>query len=102
MIKKTWKCCEAFDTIDVFHDSIIPTFRVNDNLQCVKDNRFVYKNNSLPNFKQTDWDFGNGKKATGDSGVVHYTANGAYYPKMTTISKKGCKGSGTLMMGVEK
>lgn len=101
-VKKTWKCCEAYDTIDVFHDSIEPVFRVNDNLQCERDNKFVYKNISKPNFGATQWDFGNGKKATGDSGITHYTAAGAYYPKMTTWSKKGCKGSLTRIMLVVK
>lgn len=103
-IKKSWKCCDAWDTMTVKFDSITPQFKINDNLQCLYDNEFVFTNVSLPSIKpgSTKWDFGLGGKKTGEVVKVTLNQNGAYYPTMTTTSEKGCSGKLTRIILVVK
>lgn len=100
-VKKSWKCCDAWDTITVFHDSIIPRFKLNDNLQCERDNDFAFSNTTT-NADSTIWDFGYGQKKYTPLANVHYPLNGTYYPKMTTFSANGCVGTlGTIVLVVK-
>ncbi|HYG14548.1 MAG TPA: PKD domain-containing protein [Bacteroidia bacterium] len=100
-VKKSWKCCDAWDTITVYHDSIIPKFKLNDNLQCERDNNFIFSNTTT-NADSTIWDFDYGPKKYGLQGVVHYPTIGTYHPKMTTLSANGCKGTiGTIVLVVK-
>lgn len=103
-VRKDWECCTVWDTITIKWDSMVPRFKVNDNLQCLEDNDFQFTNTSLPSIKpgSTEWNFGPGGKATGEIVKAKFNANGAYYPTMTTESKKGCKGRLTRIVLVVK
>lgn len=103
-VKKSWKCCDIWDTMTVKFDSLVPLFTVNDNLQCLYDNEFIFTNISKPSIKpgSTLWDFGPGGKQVGDVVKVTLNQNGAYYPTMTATSEKGCKGKLTRIILVVK
>lgn len=90
-LKKTFQCCSLNDTIDIHHDSITPFFRVNDGVQCEYTNDFKFTNTSIPAFKATEWDMGNGKKVSGDVVNFHYDQVGTYTAEMTATSPGGCK-----------
>ncbi|MGV3598738.1 MAG: PKD domain-containing protein [Bacteroidota bacterium] len=99
---KTFKCCSMTDTIDVYHDSIIPMFRLNDGLQCERDNQYVFTNLSTPAYKSTTWDYGDGTKGFTNIGVKHYKTAGTYTPVMTVVSEKGCKATMSRVILVVK
>lgn len=103
-VKKTWNCCEAWDTLVIYHDSVSPRFIINDNLQCLRDNNFVFTNNSFPTFQPggTSWDFGPYGKKIGDVVNMTYPTNGAFYPTMNTQSDNGCKATITRIVLVVK
>lgn len=103
-VRKEWECCTAWDTITIKWDSMVPRFIVNDNLQCLEDNDFIFTNTSVPSIKAgaTKWDFGPGGKKSGEIAKVKFYQNGAYYPTMTAESEKGCKGKLTRIVLVVK
>lgn len=103
-VKKSWNCCAVWDTMVVYHDSIIPRFIVDDNLQCLQDNDFQFTNTSVPGIKpgSTKWEFGPGGKQTGEIVNVTFNQNGAFYPTMTTESGNGCKAKLTRIVLVVK
>lgn len=103
-LKKSWKCCDTWDTITIYFDSMVPQFKINDNLQCLMDNEFEFTNISKPSIKPgtTTWDFGPGGKATGEVVKVKFNQNGAFYPTMISESEKGCKGRVTRIVLVVK
>lgn len=101
-VVKTFKCCTNSDTIDIHHDSIIPFFKVNDGLQCERNNSYEFTNLSTPTFKNTSWKFGDATSDTGKIVTKKYNAIGSYYVEMAAESQFGCKTKITRIMLVVK
>jgi gliding motility-associated-like protein len=90
-------------TVVVF-SSPIPSYTINQSVQCLVNNRFVFTNTSiLPNEAMTltyRWEFGDGTTVNDISPVKSYATAGTYNVKLVATSINGCRDSITQAVTV--
>ena len=99
-VNSSFGCVDSVTKTIVVWPKPSPTFTINDSLQCVNLQNFIYTNNSsiLTGSMQYDWEFGDGNTSVNNSAknVSHNYANyGMYDIKLVAISNFGCKDSVT-------
>jgi gliding motility-associated-like protein len=90
-------------TVVVFA-SPLPSYTINQSVQCLLNNRFVFTNTSvLPNEAMTltyHWEFGDGTTVNDISPVKSYANAGTYNVKLVATSINGCRDSVTQTVTV--
>jgi gliding motility-associated-like protein len=90
-------------TVVVF-SSPLPSYTINQSVQCLLNNRFVFTNTStLPNEAMTltyRWEFGDGTTVNDISPVKSYANAGTYNVKLVATSINGCSDSVTQTVTV--
>ena len=90
-------------TVVVFA-SPLPSYTINQSVQCLLNNRFVFTNTSvLPNEAMTltyRWEFGDGTTVNDISPVKSYANAGTYNVKLVATSINGCRDSVTQTVTV--
>jgi gliding motility-associated-like protein len=88
----------------VVYSSPIPSYTINQSVQCLVNNRFVFTNTSiLPNEAMTltyRWEFGDGTTVNDISPVKSYASAGTYNVKLVATSINGCRDSVTQAVTV--
>jgi len=85
-------CADTADRYITVQSAPVSYFTVNDSHQCVRQNRFVFANQSGIRKGQLTWkwNFGDGGSADSMNPEHHYSLYGYYRTTLTATSEKGC------------
>lgn len=85
-------CSDSITDSLKVHPLPIPSFSINDSIQCLNGNNFVFTNNStITNGSNTyNWNFGDGTTFTTIDASHSYTKSGLYYIQLIATSDQMC------------
>jgi PKD repeat protein len=88
-------CKDSLTKADTVFFTPVVNFAIDDPGQCLKDNSFVFTNNSsVTNSNLThQWNFGDGGTSTSNSPTKTYSNSGFYNVKLISTSAYGCRDS---------
>jgi len=93
-------CIDSLIRMVIVHSVPIPKFSLNDTDQCVRQNNFIFKNNSTINKGNIgyNWNFGDGNLSDSINPKYKYIAYGIYKALLTATSDKGCLDTTSLIL----
>ena len=88
-------CIDSLRKTVIVYPKVVAGLNLLNNMQCFKNNRFIFTNNSVPAVGGLyQWDLGDGTFSTATSPVHTYAAVGNYTVKLlVTLTSGGCKDS---------
>jgi gliding motility-associated-like protein len=88
-------CSDSFTKKVYMHPSPTALFSLNDSVQCLTGNNFVYTNNSIisQGSFNSNWQFGDGAGSIYNDTSHSYSYEDTFFVKLIVISDSGCKDS---------
>lgn len=103
VITNSLGCSDSITQSITVYPKPVVSFSVNDSIQCISGNSFVYTNltsitsGSVSSYK---WTFGDTATSTATSPSHSFADTGTYITKLVAVSNKGCKDSASKTMKV--